>query len=89
MYSCLFANFLGSLIDGFTATYGEDVGPIMSKTFPTIVKLSSTTVWPIFGIVSLFTIIFILGDIWRTRPNLCKFLISPHVKTSFQGQHII
>ena len=77
MYNVLFVSSSGFRIVGFMATYGEETGPNRSKIFPTVFKFSSTTVAPIFGVFSTFTIMFLLGLIWRTWPSLCKILNSP------------
>ena len=46
---------------GFIAAYGEDTGPSMSKTLPIGLRFSSTTVSPILGMFSSFTMILRFG----------------------------
>jgi len=50
--------------------------PNMSKILPIGLRFSSTTVSPILGIISILITIFRLGLMWRTRPSLCKLLIT-------------
>jgi hypothetical protein len=49
----------------------------MSKTLPITIKFSSTTSEPIFGGLSVFTIMFFDGVNARTLPNFCKRAHSP------------
>ena len=57
---------------GFTATYGEEVGPNTSKTVPTGLRFSSKTLLPIRGTFSALRIMLRLELTWRTWPILCK-----------------
>ncbi len=60
--------------------YGEDTGPMMSKTLPIILRFSSMTAVPSFGGFSTFMMRFCDGVTLRTLPNLCNTL--PSRKTS-------
>lgn len=63
-------------------TYGDDTGPIMSKTLPTITKFSLATSQPIFGGLSVFMIILFDGVIPKALPIFCKFYSSENIKTN-------
>ena len=77
MYSVFLVSSSGFWIVGLIDAYGEETGPIMSKTFPITLRFSSTTVSPILGVFSAFIMMFRLGLICRTGPILCKIFNSP------------
>jgi hypothetical protein len=59
-------------MEALTTAYGEETGPIMSKTRPTTFRFSSITEVPNLGGLSIFTTMLCDGVTLITFPNLCN-----------------
>jgi len=66
---------------GLITAYGDDTGPIMSKTLPTMVRFSSATSQPIFGGFSVFIIMLFDGVTLDALPILCNFIPQKNTDT--------
>jgi hypothetical protein len=71
-YNGLLRSAAGFFMVVLITAYGDDTGPITSKTLPTTFKLSSTTSHPNFGGLSVLMIRLLDGVTLNTLPIFCK-----------------